>query len=47
VSLQLGVDNPTVSSPLRGDAGGIGLGNYRVVAALILIIFVALYLTFR
>jgi SSS family solute:Na+ symporter len=33
--------------PLRGEAGGRGLGNYRVVTALVLITFVVLYLLFR
>jgi SSS family solute:Na+ symporter len=33
--------------PLRGDAGGRGLGNYRVAAALVLAAFVALYFLFR
>jgi SSS family solute:Na+ symporter len=33
--------------PLRGEAGGRGLGNYRVVTVAILIAFVGLYLVFR
>jgi len=33
--------------PLRGEAGGRGLGNYRVLAVLILAVFIALYLIFR
>jgi SSS family solute:Na+ symporter len=33
--------------PLRGEAGGRGLGNYRVLAAAVLAVFVGLYLTFR
>jgi len=33
--------------PLRGEAGGRGLGNYRVLTVLILAVFVALYLFFR
>jgi SSS family solute:Na+ symporter len=33
--------------PLRGDASGHGLGNYRVLAILILAVFIALYLIFR
>lgn len=33
--------------PLRGEAGGRGLGNYRVVTAAILMTFVGLYLAFR
>ena len=37
----------TWREPLRGDAGGGGLGNYRVVAILVLLVFVTLYLTFR
>ncbi len=32
--------------PLRGEAGGRGLGNYRVLAVLILAAFVALYWVF-
>ena len=34
-------------APLRGDAGGHGFGNYRVVTVLLLMVFVTLYLTFR
>ena len=37
----------TWREPLRGDAGGRGFGNYRVVTVLILMIFVTLYLIFR
>jgi SSS family solute:Na+ symporter len=33
--------------PLRGEAGGRGLGNYRVLTVLILVVFIALYLFFR
>jgi SSS family solute:Na+ symporter len=33
--------------PLRGDAGGRGLGDYRMWALLILAVFVVLYLVFR
>ncbi len=33
--------------PLRGEAGGRGLGNYRVLTVLVLIVFVALYVVFR
>jgi SSS family solute:Na+ symporter len=33
--------------PLRGEAGGHGLGNYRLAAAAVLAIFVILYLIFR
>jgi solute:Na+ symporter, SSS family len=33
--------------PLRGDAGGRGLGNYRVLAGAILAVFVVLYFVFR
>ncbi len=33
--------------PLRGEAGGRGLGNYRVLAVLILAGFIALYFIFR
>jgi SSS family solute:Na+ symporter len=33
--------------PLRGGAGGRGLGNYRVLTILILAVFIALYLIFR
>ena len=32
--------------PLRGEAGGRGLGNYRVLAVLILVVFIALYFSF-
>jgi len=34
-------------APLRGDAGGRGLGNYRVLTVAILAVFVALYFVFR
>ena len=37
----------TWREPLRGDPGGRGLGNYRIVALVVLLVFVALYLTFR
>ena len=33
--------------PLRGEAGGRGLGNYRVLAVLILAVFITLYFIFR
>ena len=33
--------------PLRGEAGGRGLGNYRVLTVLILAAFIALYIIFR
>jgi SSS family solute:Na+ symporter len=33
--------------PLRGEVHGQGLGNYRVVAAVVVAVFVALYLRFR
>ena len=33
--------------PLRGEAHGRGLGNYRVLAAVVALTFVALYLLFR
>lgn len=33
--------------PLRGEAGGRGLGNYRVMTVVILGVFVALYFIFR
>jgi SSS family solute:Na+ symporter len=33
--------------PLRGNAGGRGLGNYRVLAGAILAVFVVLYFVFR
>jgi SSS family solute:Na+ symporter len=33
--------------PLRGEAGGRGLGNYRVLTVVILGVFVGLYLWFR
>jgi uncharacterized membrane protein YfcA len=32
--------------PLRGQAGGRGLGNYRLAAGLVVAVFVALYLFF-
>ena len=34
-------------APLRGDAHGRGLGNYRVLAAVVLVTFVILYAVFR
>ena len=37
----------TWREPLRGDASGHGLGNYRLVTILILMVFVTLYFTFR
>jgi SSS family solute:Na+ symporter len=33
--------------PLRGEAHGHGLGNYRVLSAIVLVTFVALYYCFR
>ncbi len=33
--------------PLRGEAGGHGLGNYRLLAAFVLIVFAVLYFIFR
>jgi hypothetical protein len=33
--------------PLRGDPHGHGLGNYRVLTAVVLLIFIVLYLIFR
>ncbi|MBI5688678.1 MAG: sodium/solute symporter [Verrucomicrobia bacterium] len=33
--------------PLRGDAGGRGLGNYRVLTVVVLVVFAALYVVFR
>jgi SSS family solute:Na+ symporter len=33
--------------PLRGEAGGHGLGNYRILTVLILTVFIALYFIFR
>ena len=33
--------------PLRGEAHGHGLGNYRVLAGCVLAAFVVLYLIFR
>jgi SSS family solute:Na+ symporter len=33
--------------PLRGRADGSGLANYRVTAALVVVVFVVLYLIFR
>jgi SSS family solute:Na+ symporter len=33
--------------PLRGEAGGRGLGNYRVLTVLVLVVFTALYFIFR
>ncbi len=37
----------TWREPLRGNAGGRGLGNYRVTAGLVLVVFVTLYMVFR
>jgi SSS family solute:Na+ symporter len=33
--------------PLRGEAGGRGLGNYRMLTVVVLAVFVTLYLVFR
>ena len=33
--------------PLRGQAGGRGLGNYRILTGVVLVVFFVLYLTFR
>lgn len=33
--------------PLRGDAGGRGLGNYRVLTVVVLLVFITLYVIFR
>jgi len=33
--------------PLRGQAGGLGLGNYRFASAVVLIVFGLLYIVFR
>jgi SSS family solute:Na+ symporter len=33
--------------PLRGEAGGRGLGNYRVLTVVVLLVFAALYVIFR
>ncbi len=33
--------------PLRGNTGGRGLGNYRLAAAAVVVVFVLLYVTFR
>jgi SSS family solute:Na+ symporter len=33
--------------PLRGDAMGRGLGNYRILSALVVVTFVVLYVVFR
>jgi solute:Na+ symporter, SSS family len=33
--------------PLRGEAHGHGLGNYRLASVAVLITFVVLYVTFR
>ncbi len=33
--------------PLRGQAGGRGLGNYRVLTVVVLVVFAALYVIFR
>jgi SSS family solute:Na+ symporter len=37
----------TWREPMRGDTGGRGLGNYRVTAGLVLVVFVTLYMVFR
>lgn len=34
-------------APLRGDPGGRGLGNYRILTGVVLVVFVALYIIFR
>ena len=33
--------------PLRGEAHGRGLGNYRVLAVVVLLCFAVLYVVFR
>ena len=33
--------------PLRGQANGHGMGNYRLITVLLLITFVGLYIVFR
>jgi SSS family solute:Na+ symporter len=33
--------------PLRGDTGGRGLGDYRVLSVVVVAVFAALYLVFR
>jgi SSS family solute:Na+ symporter len=33
--------------PLRGEAGGHGLGNYRILTVVVLVVFAALYVAFR
>jgi SSS family solute:Na+ symporter len=33
--------------PLRGEAGGRGLGNYRVLTVVVLVVFALLYAIFR
>jgi len=33
--------------PLRGEAGGRGLGNYRVLTVVVLVVFAVLYVVFR
>ena len=33
--------------PLRGEAHGRGLGNYRILAAVVLLTFLVLYVLFR
>ena len=33
--------------PLRGEAHGRGLGNYRILSAVVLLTFLALYILFR
>ena len=33
--------------PLRGEAGGRGLGNYRLATLVVLLVFATLYIVFR
>ena len=33
--------------PLRGESQGRGLGNYRILSAVVLVVFVVLYIVFR
>jgi len=33
--------------PLRGESGGRGLGNYRLLAGLVMVVFAVLYFIFR
>jgi len=33
--------------PLRGEAGGKGLGNYRILTVVVVVVFVSLYMIFR